>query len=80
MAGVGWQGKPSEAPRPQGELPDHFQALLGRGLGADVVPGLGAQGELVDRPVAPIRFARRVTHVRIVAGQRHLRMEQGWAL
>jgi hypothetical protein len=25
--------------------------------------------------VAPIRLARRVAHVRIVAGQRHLRMD-----
>jgi hypothetical protein len=30
--------------------------------------------------VAPIRLARRVAHVRIVAGQRHLRMKQDWAL
>jgi hypothetical protein len=75
MACVGWQGEPSQAPRFQGELPNHFQAFLGRSLGADVVPGLGAQGELADRPVAPIRLARRVTHVRIVSGQRHLRMD-----
>ena len=78
MTCVGWQGNPGEVPRLQGELPDHFQALLGRGLGAQVIPGLGAQGEFADRPVAPIRLVRPATHVRIVAGQRHLRMDQGW--
>ena len=80
MARVCWQREPGEAPRVHGELPDHFQAFLGGGLGAEVVPGLRAQGELAYRPAAPIRLASRVAHVRIVAGERHLRMEQDWAL